>query len=101
MFEIQYGVTAPHPNCYDNLTEALSGFGVPTATVTVAFNVFMCTSVAADGRLSISPPRSRSAESIVFRAERDVLVAVSACPAPLANGGGGAQPLEVALAARR
>ena len=51
MFEIQYGVTAPHPNCYDNLTGALSGLGVPAATVTVAFNVFMCTSVAADGRL--------------------------------------------------
>ena len=25
MFEIQYGVTAPHPNCYDNLTGALVG----------------------------------------------------------------------------
>ena len=99
MFEIQYGVTAPHPNCYDNLTGALSGLGVPAATVTVAFNVFMCTSVAADGRLSISPPRSRSGDSIVFRAERDVFVAVSACPAPVANGGGGARPLAVALAA--
>ena len=99
MFEIQYGVTAPHPNCYDNLTGALSGLGVPVATVTVAFNVFMCTSVAADGRLSISPPRSRPGDSIVFRADRDVLVAVSACPAPVANGGGGAQPLAVAFAA--
>jgi hypothetical protein len=98
MFEIQYGVTAPHPNCYDNLTGALSGFGVPVATVTVAFNVFMCTSVAVDGRLSISPPSSRPGDSIVFRAERDVLVAVSACPAPVANGGGGAHPLAVAFA---
>jgi uncharacterized protein len=101
MFEIQYGVTAPHLNCYDNLTGALSGLGVPVATVTVAFNVFMCTSVAADGRLSILPPRSRPGDSIVFRAERDILVAVSACPAPVANGGGGAQPLAVAFAAPR
>ena len=98
MFEIQYGVTAPHPNCYENLTEALSGFGVPAATVTVAFNVFMCTSVAADGRLSILPPRSRPGDSIVFRAERDVIVAVSACPAAVANGGGGDRPLAVAFA---
>ena len=98
MFEIQYGVTAPHPNCYENLTEALSGFGVPAATVTVAFNVFMCTSVAADGRLSILPPRSRPGDSIVFRAERDVIVAVSACPAGVANGGGGDRPLAVAFA---
>ena len=98
MFEIQYGVTAPHPNCYENLTEALSRFGVPAATVTVAFNVFMCTSVAADGRLSISPPRSRAGDSIVFRAERDLIVAVSACPAHVANGGGGDGPLAVAFA---
>jgi uncharacterized protein YcgI (DUF1989 family) len=98
MFEIQYGVTSPHPNCYQNLTDALSGLGVPAATVTVAFNVFMCTSVAADGRLSISPPRSRPGDSIVFRAERDVIVAVSVCPAPVANGGRGDRPLAVAIA---
>jgi uncharacterized protein YcgI (DUF1989 family) len=98
MFEIQYGVTAPHPNCYQNLTEAVSDFGVPATTVTVAFNVFMCTSVAADGRLTISPPRSRPGDSIVFRAERDVIAAVSACPAHVANGGGGDKPLAVAFA---
>jgi uncharacterized protein len=98
MFEIQYGVTSPHPNCYQNLTEALSGLGVPATTVTVAFNVFMCTSVSADGRLSISPPRSRPGDSVIFRAERDVIVAVSACPAPDANGGRGDRPLAVALA---
>jgi len=98
MFEIQYGVTGPHPNCYDNLTAALSGFGVPAATVTVAFNVFMCTSIAADGRLSISPPHSEPGDSIVLRAERDVLAAVTVCPAPVANGGGGARPLAVAFA---
>jgi uncharacterized protein YcgI (DUF1989 family) len=98
MYEIQYGATEPHPNCYENLTGALAGFGVPAATVTVAFNVFMCTSVAEDGRLSISLPRSRAGDSIIFRAERDVIVAVSACPAPGANGGGGNQPLGVALA---
>jgi uncharacterized protein YcgI (DUF1989 family) len=27
MYEIQYGVTAPHPNCYDNLSGALSSSG--------------------------------------------------------------------------
>ncbi len=43
MYEIQYGVIAAHPNCYDNLTQALWGFGVPSARVTVAFNAFMST----------------------------------------------------------
>ncbi len=99
MFEIQYGATTPHPNCYDNLTKALSGLGVPAATVTVAFNFFMGTSVATDGRLTILPPRSRAGDSIIFRAERDVIVAVSACPASVANGGDGTRPLSVAFAA--
>jgi hypothetical protein len=61
----------------------------------------MQTSVAADGRLSIEPPRSRPGDSIVFRAERDVIVAVSACPAPVANGGDGARPLAVAFSGPR
>ena len=91
-------MTSPHPNCYQNLTESLSGLGVPAATVTVAFNVFMCTSVAFDGRLSISPPRSRPGDSIIFQAERDAIVAVSACPAPDANGGRGNRALALAFA---
>lgn len=99
MYEIQYGATEPHPNCYENLTRSLGGFGVPASTVTIAFNIFMCTSVADDGRLSITPPRSRAGDSILFRAERDVLVAVSACPASVANGGGGLHPLAIALSA--
>jgi uncharacterized protein YcgI (DUF1989 family) len=49
MFERQYGVTAPHPNCLDNLTGALAAWDVPPATVTIPFNAFMNVSVAPDG----------------------------------------------------
>ena len=96
MFESQYGVSEPHPNCYDNLTGALAEFGVPAATVTIPFNAFMCTSVGPDGRLTILPPRSRPGDLLELRAERDLLVAVSACSASVANGGG-ARPLGVGL----
>jgi len=65
--------------------------------VTIPFNVFMSTPVAADGRLTISPPRSRPGDAIELRAERDVFVAVSACSAGVANGGG-ARPLGVRVA---
>jgi uncharacterized protein YcgI (DUF1989 family) len=87
MFGIQYGVEDPHPNCYANLTQALSGFGVPASTVTIPFNAFMATSVASDGTLTIEPPRSRAGDAITFRIERPVFFAVSACSAPTANGG--------------
>jgi uncharacterized protein YcgI (DUF1989 family) len=87
MYEIQYGVTGPHPNCLENLTTALGTFGVPPATVTIAFNVFMRVDVGPDGALAIRPPAATAGQSITFTAERDVIVAVTACPAATANAG--------------
>jgi uncharacterized protein len=87
MFEIDYGVTGPHPSCWENLTTSLAAFGVPPATVTIAFNVFMNVVVHPDGRLEIQPPVSTTGQGTTFRAERDIFVAVSACSAPGANGG--------------
>ena len=96
MYEIQYGVTEPHPNCYDNLTGALANFDVPPSTVTVAFNIFMASAVGDDGRLTISPTTSKQGDSIVFRAERDLFAAVSSCSSDTCNGGG-ARPLLVSI----
>jgi hypothetical protein len=87
MYEIGYGATGPHPNCLDNLTASLAQFGVPRATVTIAFNVFMRVEVGADGKLSILPPTVTADQGVTFVAERDILVAVTACPAAKANGG--------------
>jgi len=98
MFEIQYGATGPHPNCLENLTSSLARFGVPPATVTIAFNVFMNVVVRADGRLDIQAPISTAGQGLTFVAERDVLVAVTACPAVTCNGGSGARPLRVEIA---
>jgi uncharacterized protein len=96
MYEIQYGATGPHPNCYDNLTGALAAFGVPNSTVTVAFNIFMFASVGDDGRLTVSPTQSKQGDSITFRTERDLLAAVSSCPSDTCNGGG-SRPLHVSI----
>ncbi|WP_157252238.1 DUF1989 domain-containing protein [Nonomuraea typhae] len=96
MYEIQYGAATPQPNCYDNLTGALAAFAVPAATVTIAFNFFMNTEVGQDGKLRIHPPVSRAGQSVSLRAECDLVVAVTACPAGTCNGdGGGARPLDV------
>lgn len=96
MYVIQDGLH-DHPNCFDNLSGALAEFGVPETTVTVAFNFFMNTSVSDNGRLRIDPPLSRAGDRVSLRIERDCFVAVSACPASLANGGGGGHPLGVAI----
>jgi uncharacterized protein YcgI (DUF1989 family) len=69
---------------------------VPATTVTIAFNFFMNAAVGPDGRLQIRPPASKAGQSLTLMAERDVLVAVTSCSAPGANGGG-ARPLQVEL----
>lgn len=99
MFEIGYGVIGPHPNCWENLTTSLAAFGVPAATVTIAFNVFMNVEVDPDGSLKIRPPVSTAGQSLTFVAQRDILLAVTACAAATANGGG-ARPLRVEIAAK-
>jgi len=71
---------------------------VRQATVSIAFNVFMNVVVRADGSLDIQAPVSTAGQGLTFVAERDVLVAVTACPAPACNGGSGARPLRVEIA---
>jgi len=97
MFEIAYGVPA-HPNCFDNLAGSLAEFGVPAATLTIAFNFFMNVAIGPDGRLEIKPPVSQPGQSMTFAAERNVIVAVTSCAAPGVNAGG-ARPIRLDILA--
>lgn len=99
MFRLQYKVTGYHPNCTDNLSAALRELGVEPGSLPPAFNVFMNVEidVANGGRLSFGPPRSRAGDGIVVRAEIDLAIALSACPALGCNGGGPARPLAYEL----
>jgi uncharacterized protein YcgI (DUF1989 family) len=53
------------------------------------FNLFMNTFVEPDGTLEIRDPISRAGDQVIFRAEMDLIVAVSACPMDLNPVGGG------------
>src|SRR4051812_31502739 len=86
-FEIIYKNTDPHPSCFENLWRNLAEFGVPPDAIPTTFNIFMNVEVAADGTLSILPPRSKAGDSITFRAEMDLIVGVTACSAELSNNG--------------
>jgi uncharacterized protein YcgI (DUF1989 family) len=87
MFRLQYDVHEQHPNCLANLSAALAPHGVSAAMLRTPFNVFMNTSVAADGSITIGAPLSKPGDSIVLRAEMDLDVAVSACSAATCNNG--------------
>lgn len=93
MYHREYGVTGYHPNCHDNLCAALRDLGVEPGPLPTAFNFFMDVDVAQDGRLAIQPPRSRAGDAMVLRAEMDLAVALTACPAPTCNGGAPPRPL--------
>lgn len=92
MYRIQYGIEGEHPNCLDNLGRALESVGLAPPMIPTPFNFFMNAAVQPDGRLVISPPLSRRGDAITLRAEMDLAIGLSACPAALCNGGR-AQPL--------
>jgi uncharacterized protein YcgI (DUF1989 family) len=97
MYRIQYGVTGYPANCHDNLISALRELGITPEPLPTPFNLFMCVDVGADGKLVFSAPKSRPGEGIVFRAEMDLVVAVSSCPASACNGGAPPRPLAFEL----
>lgn len=89
----QYGVTGYHPNCHDNLLAALRELGITPDALPTAFNFFMKVDVHADGRLAIVRPTCRAGDSMVVRAEMDLAIALSSCPAATCNGDGPLRPL--------
>ena len=97
MYRIQHKVTGYHPNCTDNLCSALREVGIEPEPLPTPFNLFMNVDVVSGGRLQLAPPRSRAGDSIVFRAEMDLAIALSACPASTCNGGAPPRPLAYAI----
>lgn len=87
MYRMQYGVKDYHANCADNLRAALRELGLEPDTLPTAFNFFMNVDVSPDGRLKIQPPKCRKGDAMVLRAEMDLAIAVTACPAGTCNDG--------------
>jgi hypothetical protein len=86
MYQRQYG-SSDHRNCLSNIVSALAHLGVEAHLVPTAFNFFMNAHVGEDGRLTIMPPLSKPGDVTEFRAEMDLAIAITACPALTCNGG--------------
>jgi len=85
-FRIIYRDEAPHQGCFGNLATALAPFGISSDRIPVAFNVFM--NVRVDGRtgeLRVESPLSKAGDYIVFRAEQDLIIGLTACSAMQSN----------------
>lgn len=86
MFRIIYKDEHPHHGCQGNLEMALKPYGIGPDRVPIAFNVFMHVSVNSDtGEIKVLPPLSRPGDTITFRAEMDLIVAMTACSAGQSN----------------
>ena len=87
-FAIIYGDTDPHRGCFGNLVEALAPWGIEPDQIPVAFNCFMNVPIdGATGAFTVEPPLSKPGDSIVFRAEMDLVIGLTACSALQSNGG--------------
>ncbi|CAN5847901.1 urea carboxylase-associated family protein [soil metagenome] len=87
MFRILYRHVGHHPSCFENLATSLAQYGISSDALPTTFNIFMDVAVAADGAVSIGPPRSRAGDFIDLRAEMDLVVGVTACSAEKSNNG--------------
>lgn len=86
MFRIIYKDEHPHHGCQGNLERALASHGVKPDRIPVAFNVFMNVDVdARTGEIRVLPPLSKPGQSTGFRAEMDLIVALTACSAGQSN----------------
>lgn len=87
-FEHFYPDKPVHRGCFGNLAAALSPHGVEEDAIPVAFNVFMNVPVnGQNGRIQVDPPLSRAGDCIIFRAEMDLVIGLTACSAYASNGG--------------
>lgn len=89
MYTLLYGLPEGHghPSCLTNLALHLGPFGMGRDRVPTTFNVFMNVPVGPDGRLSVETPTSRPGDHVVFRAEMDLVVGLTACAAEGTNNG--------------
>ncbi|MCT8340985.1 urea carboxylase-associated family protein [Flavobacteriaceae bacterium TK19130] len=86
-FKIMYGNKDYHPSCFENLANNLRPYGIDPDDIPTAFNIFMNVQFAEDGKLSVAPPLSRAGDYVLFEAQMDLIVGLTACSAEDSNNG--------------
>lgn len=86
-FKHFYPDQPPHRGCFGNFAAALEPYGIAPDRIPAAFNCFMNVPVDPSGALKVLPPLSRPGDAIVFRAEIDLVIGLTACSAYDSNAG--------------
>ena len=75
MYDFFYHNGEGHPNCLDNINNAL---GERRAIITPV-NLFMHTKINANGNLSVETPTSKAGDKIIIMALLDITLGIAAC----------------------
>ncbi|UJH89899.1 urea carboxylase-associated family protein [Antarcticibacterium sp. 1MA-6-2] len=86
-FQIMYKNPEYHPSCFENLYTNLEQFGIEPDDIPTAFNIFMNVQFQPDGKLSVDPPMSKAGDYVLFEAQMDLVVGLTACSAEDSNNG--------------
>lgn len=78
-YPLRFGII-DHRSCLANLTEALAPYGIEEYLIPDPLNVFMHSQMAENGEITIHEPLSKPGDSIMFRADEDVIIGLSCCP---------------------
>ena len=96
----QLGGAPDHRSCCVNFAEALAELSISRSSpVPAPLNLFMNIPWDMDGNITFEPTVSAPGDSVLFRAEVDVVVIASACPMDIVpiNGPGGGTPVDIEL----
>ena len=83
IYELRYhSKVPPHRSCQTNLAEVIAPYGISADDVSDVYNLFM--NVEVEGaRTVFRPPVATKDDYVDFKAEMDLLVALSSCPSDL------------------
>lgn len=85
-FQIMYGNPDYHPSCFENLFTKLAIYDIKPDEIPTAFNVFMNVVFDVDGKIKVLPPTSKAGDYVLFEAQMDLIVGLTACSAEDSNG---------------
>lgn len=81
MFTVHDDHEGNHVSCHENLYTSLMGWEIDPDEIHTTFSIFMNTEPQADGSLKVDSPTSKAGDFVVFRAEMDLVVGLTACAA--------------------
>lgn len=87
MFHLEGGHLTYHPSCQENLTKNLARYSIAEEEIPSAFNIFMNVEVIPSGKMQIKAPLAGANATIIFRAEMDLIIGLTACSHEQTNDG--------------